>query len=492
MSTVLIIGAGLGGLSAASYLAKAGHRVTILEKNNWIGGRVQTWKMGGFNFDMGPSWYWMPEIFAQYYADFGHHVSDFYQLKRLSPSYRIYFADEHVDMLADKKGMCQLFEHYELGSGERLNSLLKKAETVYNIAMKEFVPQPLDSWSELLDWKKIVGGLQILAQYNGFQSTSSFLQNYFHNEKLLKIMAFPIFFLGGSIQNIPALYAILNHVDINLGTWYPMGGMGKITDAFATIAKEQEVEILLNQEVKHIGEKTVTTTQGEFSADIIITNADYHHVEDKLVDPAVRNYSEEYWNERKLAPSALLIYLGVEKKLQGLIHHTLFFHNDWSGHNLALFDNPNWPEKPLYYTACPTKTDASLAPEGCEILTILMPIAAGLQDSPQIREKYYESILTDLEKKIGTTIRDSVVVKRIYSLNDFVSDYNAYKGNAYGLAQTLKQTAFYRPKHSSNHQKNLFYTGHFTNPGIGLPMVVLSGKTVAQEVEHKLKRGKVE
>lgn len=481
---VVVVGAGIGGLSCASYLAKTGFQVTILEKNSWIGGRIQTWKSDDFTFDLGPSWYWMPGLFEEFYNDFGYTTADFYQLKRLDPSYRIYFKDEYIDLPSDKISLCELFEKYEEGAGKKLQKLLAHTEAVYNITMQTFFPKPYSSVADLLDLKLIPAGLKILAQYNGFQSVHDFLTKQFQNEKLIKILEFPIFFLGGPAKEIPSIYSIMNHVDMNLGTWYPMGGFGKIADAYEEVAKKLGVNILCNEEVVKIEEHSVTTHHKTYNADIIVSDADYHHTETELLNYDSQSYPDLYWQKKKIAPSALIFYIGLSKKIQGFLHHTLFFHNNWEEHNRGLYLDHKWPEKPLYYVSCPSKTDPDVAPKNGESLIILVPIAAGSSDTNSIREYYFQLIISDLENKIGEKILNSITVKKIYASQDFVVDFHAYKGNAYGLAHTWDQSAIFRPRNRSQKLKNLFYVGQFTNPGIGVPIASISGKIVAKKISH--------
>ncbi|NTU46997.1 phytoene desaturase [Candidatus Roizmanbacteria bacterium] len=484
---VIIIGAGLGGLTAACYLAKAGCEVTILEKNSWVGGRIQTWKEQGFTIDMGPSWYWMPQVFEDFFADFGTSVSDYYQLKRLNPSYRIYFKDEAVDLPADQDELCDLFERYETGAGNKLKRLLSETKRVYQIAMRSFIPKSYHSFFDVLTPSLFQEGFRILSTYNGFQSVESYLSSFFKHPKLIKMLEFPIFFLGGSSSEIPAVYSIMNHVDMDQGTWYPIGGMAKVGSAFQKLAESLGVKIYLNEEVVslpvHQSRITqVVTTKQTCEADYVISNADYPYTENTLLSPENQSYSPSYWEKRALAPSAFLVYLCLNKKVTRLLHHTLFFHTDWDAHNQNLFQKPKWPENPLYYVSCPTKTDPTLAPKDQDILVILIPLAAGLEDNPSLRETYYNKVLRDLEDTTGEPIRDSIRAKKIYALNDFIQDFHAFKGNAYGLAQTLWQTALFRPSNRSKKIKNLSYTGQFTVPGIGLPMVVISGKLAAHEL----------
>lgn len=489
-SNAVVIGAGIGGLSCSAYLAKAGYNVTILEKNSWTGGRIRTWYAEGFTFDMGPSWYWMPEIFEEFFSDFGHKTSDFYELIRLDPSYRIYFENEVVDIGADKNKIIEYFETQEEGAGKKLQELLKKTEQVYKTTMRKFFRTAYFSQTDILNRTLIPDGINLLAQYNGFQSVDAFLRKYFKNENLIHILQFPIFFLGGSAKKIPSFYSMMNHVDLNLGTWYPLGGFQKVAKAYTEIAKMFGVKINLNTEVLKIDNHTVTTASGSFDADIIISNADYHHTEIELLDSRHRSYPEEYWESKAIAPSALLMYIGVNKKIEGLLHHTLFFHNDWENHMHSLYDAPAWPTKPLSYVSCPSKTDSSMAPANCDAITILIPVAAGLQDTVGTREEYFQFAISDIENRLGEKIRNSIQVKKISSVNDFVTDFHSYKGNAYGLAHTLNQTALFRPKNRSSKLPYLFYVGQFTNPGIGVSTVSVSGKIVAQKIIEMYEKNK--
>ena len=485
---VTVIGAGFGGLSCAGYLAKNGFEVTIIEKNNWVGGRAQVWKDKGFSFDMGPSWYWMPEVFEQFFGDLGQKRDGYFKIQRLSPSYRIYFENGIIDLPSGRKEMVALFETIEKGAGAKLEELLNKTENVYTIAMRTFVNRSYNV-KNLLDWKLVIEGVKLLSNYNGLRSVETFLRSYFVDERLLKILSFPIFFLGESTKHIPAVYSLMNHVDIDLGTWYPIGGFSKVAESMAQVVTKLGVKIFLNKEVEQmmVTDKNITKIMVKdgtiYTTDLVVANGDYHQTDQVLLSNSYRQYTQTYWGRKKLAPSSLLVYLGLSKKLKGLLHHSLFFQHSWKDHNKALFEDKVWPEKPLYYVHCPTKTEPGLlAPKGGEIVILLVPLAAGIVDSEKSRIKMRDFLIDDLEKTLGETIKKYIVTERVYALDDFTADYNAYKGNAYGLGQTLDQTAIFRPSHRSNKLNNLFYTGQFTVPGTGVPMVIISGKVVADEI----------
>lgn len=485
MKKVIVIGAGFAGLSAATSLANKGFEVTILEKNAVPGGRARVFHEKGFTFDMGPSWYWMPDVFETYFGKFGKKPSDYYQLVRLDPSYAVIFdATSAVDIPAGIDKLKQLFEQIEPGSGQRLEAFLEQAAYKYDVGMNKFVWKPSRSIWEFVSLKLLydLGRMDVLQTFAGH------IRKYFSDPKLLQLMEFPILFLGATPENTPAMYSLMNYAEIAMGTWYPMGGMHEIVKGMVALAEEKGVKILLNQNVTRIDvvggkAKQVVTETGTFDADVVIAGADYHHVDTKLLGQ-YRNYSDAYWDKRTLAPSSLLYYLGVNKRIPKLQHHNLFFDEDFKQHAHEIYTEPQWPSKPLFYVSAPSKTDPSVAPEGCENLFLLIPVAPDLaDDSEETRERYFNIVMERLETYVGEGIRSHVVYKRTYAHRDFMSDYNAFKGNAYGLANTLMQTAFLKPTLKNKKIANLFYTGQLTVPGPGVPPSLISGLVVADEVE---------
>ena len=481
---VVVIGSGFSGLSAASNLAQKGYDVTILEKNNIPGGRARKFETEGFLFDMGPSWYWMPDVFEQYFAQFGKKPSDYYELKRLDPSYSIFFGkDDVMEVPANMAELEAMFERYEPGSSPNLRKFLAEAQYKYEVGMKEFVHKPGNSIMEFADLRVVAS----LFRLQMFTSMSSYVRKLFKNEQLIQLLEFPVLFLGATPENTPAMYSLMNYADMALGTWYPMGGMHKIIEGMVSLAKELGVKILLNQEVKQIyvpngHASKVITQDAEYAADIVVGGADYHHVEQHLLQPEHRTYTERYWDKRTMAPSSLLFYLGIDKKLKNLHHHNLFFDADFKRHAVEIYDNPKWPAEPLFYVCAPSVTDSSVAPEGCENLFVLIPLAPGLEDNQEQREKYFDIVMDRLESLTEQDIRNHIVYKRSFAHEDFEKDYHAYKGNAYGLANTLLQTAFLKPKLKSKKVSNLYYTGQLTTPGPGVPPSLISGKVVAEEI----------
>jgi phytoene desaturase len=481
---VIVIGAGFAGLAAATKLADEGYEVRILEKNSVAGGRARLFEEDGFKFDMGPSWYWMPDIFERYFAEFNKKPSDYYDLIRLDPSYKVVFsATEETNLPADMTELENLFESIESGSRYQLRKFLEESEYKYRVGIGDFVWKPSLSITEFFDFRLVSKAFSL----DLFASFGKYIRKFFKSERLLQIMEFPILFLGATPKDTPALYSLMNYADIALGTWYPMGGMHEIIKAMVALAEEKGVKINLGEAVKSIKvegnqAKTVKTDLGEYKADIVIGGADYQHIEQKLLDESHRNYSTKYWDSRVMAPSSILYYLGVNRRVDKLTHHNLFFDEDFNQHAHEIYTEPKMPSKPLFYVSAPSKTDKSVAPEGCENLFILIPIAPDLEDGEDIREKYYQIVMERLEKFVGHSVRENVVYKRSFAVSDFKNDYNSFRGNAYGLANTLLQTAFLKPSLKNKKVKNLFYTGQLTVPGPGVPPSLISGLVVANQV----------
>lgn len=489
MKKVIVIGAGFAGLSAATKLADEGYDVTILEKNSMAGGRARVFEEQGFIFDMGPSWYWMPDIFERYFAEFNKKPSDYYHLTRLDPSYKVIFdTQDEISLPANMGELEKLFESIETGSSKRLAEFLAESKYKYDVGIGEFVWKPSISITEFFDFRLVSKAFSL----DMFASFGKHIRKFFKSERLLKLMEFPILFLGATPQNTPALYSLMNYAEIALGTWYPMGGMHEIVKGMVAVAEEKGVKIKLSEAVTRIlveggTAKKVITNKGEYNIDVVVGGADYHHIESKLLDAEHRNYSEKYWDNRTMAPSSLLFYLGVNRRVEKLIHHNLFFDEDFNLHADEIYEHPKWPSKPLFYASAPSKTDASVAPEGCENLFILIPIAPDLEDNEEIREKYYKIVMERLEKYVGHDVRNHVVYKKSFAVSDFKEEYNSFKGNAYGLANTLLQTAFLKPSLKNKKVKNLYYTGQLTVPGPGVPPSLISGLVVAQQVMKEIK-----
>lgn len=492
MAKTAVIGSGFSGLAAACFLARKGYDVTILEKNSTAGGRARKFESNGFVFDMGPSWYWMPDVFENFFKAFGKKTSDYYTLERLDPSYRIFFSKEDIwDLPAGVPALCEFFERIEPGSSVQLLKFLNEGQYKYEVGMQQLVYKPGLSVSELLDTKLLKGMLKL----HVFQSMSGYVRKHFRDKRLIQLLEFPVLFLGATPENTPALYSLMNYADMSLGTWYPKGGMHKIIEGMVSLAESLGVNIRYNSAVEqivvedgHVKALTVNGQREDF--EYVIAGADYHHVEQQLLPEEFRKYDEAYWAARKLAPSSLIYYVGLNKHLKNLQHHNLFFDADFSKHADQIYENPAWPDNPLFYVCCPSKTDDTVAPAGHENLFILMPSAPGLMDSEAVQKRFFDHIISKLEILTGESIKDHIIYRRNYGPNDFTKDYNAFKGNAYGLANTLMQTANLKPTIINKKVKNLFYTGQLTVPGPGVPPSLVSGQVVAQYVINQHEKTK--
>jgi len=479
---IKIIGSGFSSLAAACYLAQQGNSVTVFEKNSTIGGRARQLKRDGFTFDIGPTWYWMPDVFERFFADFGKKPSDYYELIKLSPAYQVYFGVKDFVTIADNLAeIITTFESIEKGSGRKLANFMEEAQSNYEIAIKDLVYRPGISPLELITLETA----KKVDQF--FGNISKNIRKKFRNNKLIQILEFPVLFLGAKPSDTPSFYSFMNFADFGLGTWHPKNGMYSVILAMEKLAKELGVSIKTNSNIDKIIVENDTATalvvNGEtIKGDIILSGADYHHSE-SLLDEKYRGYSEKYWESRTFAPSSLLFYVGFDKKIENVEHHTLFFDVDFDVHAAEIYDNPKWPENPLFYASFPSKTDDYSAPAGKEAGIFLIPLAPGLEDTPELRKLYFEKIISRFEQLTEQPVKGFIIFKESFCVNDFVADYNSYKGNAYGLANTLLQTAFLRPKLKSKKVKNLFFTGQLTVPGPGVPPALISGKLVSELIQ---------
>ena len=485
---IIVIGSGLAGMSCAAYLGKAGHRVTVIEKNSTYGGRLQTVSQQGYTFDSGPSWYWMPDIFDSFFEDFDKKTDDYYDLRRINPGYRVYFSEgEYFDLVENLDELKRNLSKIEKGAGRALQRYLDDAGEKYEVAVKKFMYKPSLSPLEYIHFDLI----KRLGRLNLFRPISKHIRQYFSNQKIIQMLEFPSLLLGAKPSDTPALYSIMNYADIVLGTWYPSGGIRSVAKAIYQVAKSQGVDFSFNQPVKKIsinGNKAteVVTNQSSYHADIVVANADYNHVEQTMLPKSYQNYSKSYWEKRTMSPSALVFYVALNKKLD-LSHHTLFFDSDFKKHAREIYDNPKWPDEPLFYTSCVSKTDPKVAPENGEALFILIPVAPNLVDNEQTRKSYFQQVISRMELLINQDIKDHIVFSKSYAHRDFISDYNSFQGNAYGLANTLFQTAFLKPKIKNKKINNLYYTGQLTVPGPGMPPSLISGKIVADQIKIEIK-----
>jgi len=483
-NTIHIIGSGFSALSASCYLSKVGYKVTVLEKNDTLGGRARQFKKDGFTFDLGPSWYWMPDVFERFFADFGKKPSDYYTLDKLSPGYEVYFGENDSIKVSDKlKEIYDMFDDNEEGSSEHLKSFLGIAKSNYDTAIKDLVYKPGVSPLELVTTKTI----SRVSQF--FSTIRKQVRKNIKNPKLIQILEFPVLFLGAKPSNTPAFYNFMNYADFGLGTWHPRGGMYKVVEGMVSLAKSLGVQFEVNQNVEKIlvddkkNVKGLVVNGKEIKTNLVLSGADYHHTE-TLLNQNLRQYSESFWNKKTFAPSSLLFYVGFDKKIINASHHTLFFDTDFDKHAEEIYDNPKWPTAPLFYANFTSKTDKTSAPEDKEAGFFLIPLAPGIKDTPELREKYFLKIMDRFEKLTNQKVKENVLFKRSFCVKDFQEEYNSYKGNAYGMANTLLQTAFLRPKIKSSIVNNLYFTGQLTVPGPGVPPALISGK-IASELINK-------
>jgi phytoene desaturase len=475
---ISVIGSGFASLSAACYLAKEGYDVTVYEKNEQPGGRASRLERDGFVFDMGPSWYWMPDIFEKFFADFGKSVSDYYQLNRLDPAYQVYFKDELVTIGGSPEQIEAEFERIEPGSSKSLQKFMSKAADNYAIAIEKMVYKPGLSPLELISTETAVR----VGRF--FSTISKDIRKIFKNPKLIALLEFPVLFLGAKPSDTPSFYSFMNHADFGLGTWHPKGGMYKIIEGMVELATSLGVKIITDAPVSEIivenGKAIGIKTKNEsILSDVVLSGADYHHSE-TLLPTEFRQYTEKYWSKKTFAPSSLLFYVGFNRKIKGVQHHNLFFDTDFEQHAKDIYDNPKWPDDPLFYANFPSVTDSEMAPDGCENGFFLMPLAPGLDDTEELRERYFNLILDRLEFHTGEVLKSAILFKQSFCVNDFISRYNSYKGNAYGMANILTQTAFLRPGLKSKKVNNLYFAGQLTVPGPGVPPSLISGKLVSE------------
>ncbi|MGL5113668.1 MAG: phytoene desaturase family protein [Flavobacterium sp.] len=484
MKKIAVIGSGFSALSASCYLAQSGHDVTVFEKNATIGGRARQLKSNGFTFDMGPSWYWMPDIFERFFADFGKKPSDYYELIKLSPAYRVYFGvDDFISIADNLDEITQTFEAIEKGSGKILQAFMAEAQSNYNIAIKDLVYRPGISPLELVTSETALK----IGQF--FSNISRDVRKKFSNPRLIQILEFPVLFLGAKPSDTPSFYSFMNYADFGLGTWHPKTGMFDVVNAMESLARELGVKFVTKAPIERIVVENKTANAIVINGqilhfDLVLSGADYHHTE-TLLDPEHRAYSESYWESRVFAPSSLLFYVGFDKKIENISHHALFFDVDFYQHAKDIYDEPRWPKEPLFYANFPSLTDPTAAPEGMESAFFLVPLAPGIHDTEELREQYFDKIITRFEQLTQQSVKKNIIFKQSFCKNDFVEEYNSYKGNAYGMANTLLQTAFLRPKLKSNKVKNLYFTGQLTVPGPGVPPALISGKLVSELINNQ-------
>ncbi len=479
----VVIGGGCAGLSQAAELSKAGWDVTLLEKNAVTGGRARLWESGGFRFDMGPSWYLMPEVFDRFFERMGRRREDYYRLEELETYYKVFF-EKHpaVEITSRFEDTLKTFTSFESRGAEKLQKYLKQAAYKYDAALDQFLYKDYRSIFQFFNWRMMTEGLKL----NLFKSIDAFVARQFDSVQARQILEYAMVFLGTAPKDAPALYSLMSHVDLNLGVWYPRGGLAEAAQGIRRTAEELGAEIRVGEPVRQIRVERgrasgVETDRGFYPADAVIAACDYHHAESALLEDSSRSYSAKYWDKRVVAPSMFLMYLGMDRQLD-LAHHNLYFADDWTAHFNTVCESPSWPEDPCFYLSCNSKTDPSSAPEGKENVFLLVPTAPGLEDTDAVREEYAGKLLRHAEKVTGEDLHRGVEVQRIFTQRDFEGDYNALKGTALGLAHNVGQTAVFRPARRSKRVKGLYFNGQYTHPGIGVPMTLISSEVTAGEI----------
>ena len=485
---IAVIGGGFSGLSTACYLAKSGFEVHVFEQHAVTGGRGRYYSENGFTFDMGPSWYWMPDVFERFFNDFNRSLSSYYELIRLDPGYRVFFENDHLDVAADLKLLYERFDAIEPGSSTRLKAFLKEAQYKYEVGVGNLVYKPGLRLSELIDGALFKG----LFKLDVFKSLSAHVRKLFKDPRLIQLLEFPVLFLGAKPQKTPALYSLMNYADLVLGTWYPNGGMLKIGTSMTALAQELGVQVHTQSAVKRIRIQNNRVTgieleKGPMDFDAVVSSADYEYTDRVLLGPEHRQYSQSYWSSRKMAPSSIIFYLGLNAPLPGVLHHNLFFDAPFDEHAHSIYDAPSWPKSPLFYLSCTSKTDPTTAPKEHENCFVLIPVAPGLDSQTPDVNYYFNLVCERILSKTGMDIRPHVVYRRDYLPSNFVMDYHAFKGNAYGLANTLGQTAHLKPSLRHKSVKNMFFTGQLTVPGPGVPPALISGKLAAEQIINLFK-----
>ncbi|QGX95032.1 phytoene desaturase [Haloplanus rallus] len=488
--TVTVVGGGVAGLSAACYLADAGADVTVLEKNDRLGGVTNRLAVDGFTFDTGPSWYLMPETFDRFFGHFGREAADYYDLERLDPQYRVFFKDgDRIDVPAGRDRIRRVFESYEAGAGDVLDEYLAGARRTYEIGMDEFVYTDRSRLRDLVD----PGIVRAAPALSHLGSMHDHVAAHFDEPKLQRLLEYTLVFLGSSPHDAPSLYNLMAYVDFEGGVYYPEGGMYALVEALVSLGRDLGVDYRTDAEVTALaptddGIRVAGPTTHR--ADRVVANANPAHVERDLLSPADRGRDPDYWDSRTYGPSALMLYLGVEGDVDPLEHHTLVLPTDWDDHFERIFDDPAWPEDPAYYLSVASRTDPDVAPEGHHAVVVLVPLAPGLDDDPDRVSAFRDAVLADLAAVTGVDLRDRIVVERSACVSEFAGRYHTPGGTALGLAHTLDQTGPLRPSHHAPGVDGLYYAGAFTSPGVGLPMAVVSGEHAADAAARDASRSR--
>jgi phytoene desaturase len=498
----VVIGGGISGLASAALLARDGYAVTVLEQRPQLGGRAGSWEQGGFRFDTGPSWYLMPEVFDHFFRLLGTSAEEQLDLVTLDPGYRVYSEgyDEPIDLRASREDNLALFESIEPGAGERMRKYLDSAADTYTMAVRRFL------YTTFADLRKLAAP-DVLLRLGKLlrllvEPLSTFAETAVRDRRLWQVLGYPAVFLGTSPYAAPSMYHLMSHLDLDDGVLYPKGGISEVIAAVARVARTEGAQVIAGAKVERIQVEDGHVTgvlhrdrsgkQHVAPADLVVSAADLRHTELQLLDRQHRTYPESYWRKRDPGPSAVLVYLGVDGPVPGLLHHTLVFTADWRANFGAVFgDDRHVPDPASIYVCAPSETDPTVAPPGTSNLFVLVPLPAdvgigrgGLDGHGDFEvERIADRAIDVVAERAGVPdLRDRIRVRRTVGPRDFADDYNAWDGSMLGPAHTLRQSAFFRTGNVSKKVDGLYYAGASTIPGIGLPMCLISAEVLLKRI----------
>ncbi|WP_119072536.1 phytoene desaturase family protein [Aggregatilinea lenta] len=488
MRSIVVIGAGMGGLAAALRLQKAGFQVTVLEKQPRAGGRSNVIEECGYRVDIGPTILVMKSVFDETYRALGYTFDERLNMARLDPNYRVYFHDgDHIDLYGDMPSLADEVERIEPGSAERLFEFIGAGAKKYALGMG-FVERNYDHLTDLANPR---AGLQLL-RTRSYQKLYDQVAGYFQSDKLRKAFSFHSMFLGLSPFDALAMYSLITYADIAHGMWYPQGGIYAIIEDMLALADELGVDVRTNAPVAEIlveaGRATgVRLESGEIvRADLVVSNADLPYTYRHLLPAQERRPSTlDRLQNMDYACSGYLLYLGVKGTFPGMRHQALYFSEDYRANLDAIFHARTIPADPSFHLNNPTISDPTLAPPGHSLLYVLapMPNLQGDVEWPQAAPQVRETLLNQLEKLVDPHLRENIVWSREYTPVDFARDYNAVHGTAFGsLSHGFFQSSYFRPHNKARDIPGLYFVGQGTYPGIGMPMVLLSARLVTERI----------
>lgn len=510
----VVIGGGISGLATAALLARDGHHVTLLEKQDGVGGRAGRWESGGFTFDTGPSWYLMPEVIDHWFKLMGTSAEAELTLETLDPAYKLWSADDAgpTNVRTGRAGAMALFEDQQQGSGTALAKYLDSAQQAYELAKKHFLYDPFANLKGLLS-PAVLRHAPKLAQLLG-QKLHGYVAARFSHPLQQKVLGYPAVFLGTSPYKAPSIYHLMSHLDLQDGVLYPQGGFAALVDAMERVARAAGVTIATGATATAINTvpdgkvarcasvswQDADGAQQRTAASLVVGAADLHHIESALLPRELHSRSARQWERADPGISAVLVCLGVKGPIPELAHHNLLFTEDWQENFARISDGQPLAESTSLYVCKPSATDPSVAPAGDENLFILVPAPALVQwglggldggGSPQV-EKVADAAIAQVAQWTGTPdLAERIVVRRSYGPGDFAENFNAWQGSALGLAHTLPQSAFLRPGNSNAKVAGLYYAGSSVRPGIGVPMCMISAEIVLKLVRGDAGTGPV-